>query len=111
MLRIDENECIGCGVCVSVCPAGFELVEDKARVTDEAARCVDEALSACPQGAIVRLAQGEVAAPPPRPVAAPLVPAPAVQGPVGTSRGGRPRFGRGQGRGRQRGGGRGRGRR
>ena len=109
MLWIDENECVGCGVCVSVCPAGFDMVEDKARVTDEAARCVDEALSACPQGAIVRLGQGEAALP--RPVATPLVPAPAVQGSVGTARGARPRFGRGQGRGRQRGGGRGRGRR
>lgn len=109
MLWIDDNECIGCGVCVSVCPAGFELVGEKARVTDEAARCVDEALSACPQGAIVRLGQGEAA--PPRPAATPFVPAAAVQGPGGMAGGARPRFGRGRGRGRQSGGGRGRGRR
>ena len=109
MLWINENECVGCGACVSVCPAGFDMVGEKARVTDEAARCVDEAISACPQGAIVRLAQGEV--PEPRPVTSSFVAAPAVQGPGGMAPGARPRFGRGRGRGRQRGGGRGRGRR
>jgi len=99
MLWINEDECVGCGACAVACPAGFELVGDKAKVKDETAACVDDAAARCPRGAIVRVGQGEGAPP--------LVPTPAAERPVAMS----PRFGRGRGRGRQRGGGRGRGRR
>lgn len=34
-LRLEEEKCTGCGICVSVCPHGvFEVDEGKARVAD-----------------------------------------------------------------------------
>ncbi|MFO7973864.1 MAG: ferredoxin [Candidatus Hydrogenedentota bacterium] len=52
MVYIDEQRCIGCGTCVSVCPSGFELIEGKAKVKDETADCIQDAVIACPRGAI-----------------------------------------------------------
>lgn len=35
-VTIDKATCIGCGLCVSICPQAFELGEDvKARVVEE----------------------------------------------------------------------------
>ena len=107
MLSINENECVGCGACVSACPAGFELVGVKARVKDETASCVADAISGCPRGAIVRLKQAQV--PQPQPVTSSSMRVAAVRGPGGVFGRGRLNPGRGRG-GRQRGGGRRRGR-
>jgi ferredoxin len=106
MLSINETECVGCGACVSACPAGFELVGVKARVKDETASCVADAISACPRGAIVRLTQAQV----PQPVTSSSMRVAAVRAPGGVFGRGRLSPGRGRG-GRQRGGGRRRGRR
>ncbi len=54
-VRIDEELCTGCGVCESMCPDVFEIVDDKARVKDESCSgcdCKDVAES-CPAGAII----------------------------------------------------------
>ena len=53
MVKIDKEKCIGCGSCEAICPAGFEVVGDKAKVKDVNAPCIKEAVTACPQGAIV----------------------------------------------------------
>ena len=53
MVRVDPNKCIGCGLCVSICPEVFEMRGSKARVkTQKKDKCVDEAISSCPQSAI-----------------------------------------------------------
>ncbi|MFC1651871.1 ferredoxin [Patescibacteria group bacterium] len=55
-IKIDQNLCIGCGACVSLCPDVFELKEDgKANVKDEKAceKCdCKRAKEACPVQAI-----------------------------------------------------------
>ncbi|RLG26705.1 ferredoxin [Methanosarcinales archaeon] len=53
MVRIDTNKCTGCGVCVKICPDGFEVKEKKAVLKNSDAECIDKAAAACPVGAIV----------------------------------------------------------
>nr|WP_321499235.1 ferredoxin [uncultured Dethiosulfovibrio sp.] len=50
-VSIDGERCIGCGVCVQICPDAFTLDEAKgiARVIrPEGADCVHEAKDSCP---------------------------------------------------------------
>ena len=57
-LKIDEDSCIGCGVCQSLCPDVFEVGADmKAHIkdgADESASCVDDAINSCPTGSITK---------------------------------------------------------
>jgi len=53
MVRIDKNRCIGCGICVNICPQGFNIVNRKAIIEDENASCIIEAVNGCPQSAII----------------------------------------------------------
>lgn len=55
---IDEDLCIGCGICEQTCPEAFELGEDgTAAVKDDSedcedAGCCEEAADECPVDAI-----------------------------------------------------------
>ncbi len=55
-IRIDENTCTGCGLCVSVCKDfGLEIVNDKARVNNHPVfGCIGcgHCMAICPSGAI-----------------------------------------------------------
>lgn len=54
-VRVNQDECIGCGVCAQICPEVFDLDEDagKARVLrPEGAECAQEAADSCPVGCI-----------------------------------------------------------
>jgi ferredoxin len=53
MLWIDKNKCIGCGICMNICPEGIEIINGKAKIKDENADCLRDAASACPREAIV----------------------------------------------------------
>ena len=55
-VSIDKNKCIGCGVCVAVCPDVFELGEDgksRVKVKETDKKCVKEAKESCPTQAIM----------------------------------------------------------
>lgn len=53
--KVDQDKCIGCGLCVAICPEVFQLGEDgKSHVVGECpneAKC-QEAIGSCPTVAI-----------------------------------------------------------
>lgn len=54
-VSVDKDKCIGCGVCVSLCPQIFELKEGKSHVKEEDPDdmdCAEKAESSCPVDAI-----------------------------------------------------------
>lgn len=50
---VDKEKCVGCGVCVRICPQGFEMDGGKSRIKNESAGCLKDAADACPRGAII----------------------------------------------------------
>ncbi len=54
MVKIDENQCIGCGLCVSLCDEVFQMKDNnKASVkAQKKLPCVKEAIDSCPVSAI-----------------------------------------------------------
>lgn len=52
---VDQELCIGCGTCQELCPAVFEVQDDKAEVIDpdrcDTCQC-EEAMNSCPVNAI-----------------------------------------------------------
>lgn len=57
---VDKNKCIGCGLCVSLCPEVFELGEDgKSQVKNSQGTCdFEEVVQSCPVGAIELMING-----------------------------------------------------
>lgn len=52
---VDQELCIGCGTCQELCPAVFEVQDDKAEVIgpDRCDTCqCEEAMNSCPVNAI-----------------------------------------------------------
>lgn len=52
MVKINQELCIGCGACSSVCPDGIEMIDGKAQIKKSNAKCINEAINACPVNAI-----------------------------------------------------------
>lgn len=54
-IKVDRNTCIGCGSCVAICPASFEMKDGKAKEKKaQVAKitCEKEAADSCPVNAI-----------------------------------------------------------
>jgi len=52
-VRIVEENCVGCGICESICSEGIEMVRGVAKIKNENAECLEEAAQRCPRNAIV----------------------------------------------------------
>lgn len=54
MPKVNKEKCIGCGLCVSICPDVFELDGDNKSQLKNGAdleknkKCIDEAAQSCP---------------------------------------------------------------
>jgi len=51
--KIIKENCVGCGVCESICPEGIKMVNGIAEIKDENAECLEEAAQRCPRNAII----------------------------------------------------------
>lgn len=54
MVKVDQNKCIGCGLCAGMCPDTFQMnLSGKSEVTNAQENdCAIRALEACPVEAI-----------------------------------------------------------
>ncbi len=54
MVLVDKNQCVGCGICVSVCPEAITLKTEKgfAEIIRDRMDCLWKVMKACPQNAI-----------------------------------------------------------
>ncbi len=54
MVKVDQNTCIGCGLCAGMCPETFQMdLDGKSEViNDENTPCAKNAAESCPVNAI-----------------------------------------------------------
>jgi len=54
MLKVDQNKCVGCGMCAGLCPETFVMNADGKSevVNNEVNDCVKNAAKNCPVAAI-----------------------------------------------------------
>jgi len=53
MVKVNEDQCVGCGVCANICPEGIEMVDGIAKIKNENADCLKDAASTCPKKCII----------------------------------------------------------
>ena len=57
-IKIDKQKCLGCGICIKLCPEVFELKDGKSEIKEEVdleknKDCIKEVIDSCPVTAIV----------------------------------------------------------
>ena len=56
MIKVNEDLCIGCGACESMCPKVFKIEDGKSKViSEDSAGCgceIEDVVDACPVSAI-----------------------------------------------------------
>ena len=56
-IQVNKDKCLGCGMCMNICPAVFELKEGVVQVKEKAdfaknKKCIQEAIALCPNKVI-----------------------------------------------------------
>jgi len=53
-IKVDQNLCIGCGACVSICPKVFKINENSKSsvISQDDIECGQKAIESCPTQAI-----------------------------------------------------------
>jgi ferredoxin len=53
-IKVDDNTCIGCGLCVGLCPALFKMNDEgkSEPIGNDNRECAEQAVASCPVGAI-----------------------------------------------------------
>lgn len=56
-VKVDVKKCLGCGMCINLCPAVFEFKEGKSSVKKNVSieknkQCINQVISLCPAQAI-----------------------------------------------------------
>ncbi len=57
-VKVDENKCTGCGICIDVCPVGAITVDDVAKIDSETCTGCCACINECPNNAIFRESKG-----------------------------------------------------
>lgn len=55
-VKVNLDDCIGCGVCSQICPEVFEMDEDAGKIKvvhPEGSECTQEAIDSCPVSCIL----------------------------------------------------------
>ena len=54
MVKVDKEKCLGCGICVSLCPEMFEMDKDNKSQIKPRKKCdrLNEIIDMCPTEAI-----------------------------------------------------------
>ena len=47
-VKIDQEKCLGCGICETICPEGIEMINGKAVIINNDAKCFMKASEVCP---------------------------------------------------------------
>ena len=58
-IKIDKQKCLGCEVCINLCPEVFELKDGKSKIKEKVnlkkhEDCIKEVIDSCPVAAIVK---------------------------------------------------------
>jgi ferredoxin len=55
MVKVDQDKCIGCGLCAGMCPETFQMnLTGKSEVSNaQVTECAEKAAGACPVEAII----------------------------------------------------------
>jgi len=56
-IKVNKQKCLGCGVCINLCPEVFELKDGKSKIKQKAnleknKDCIKQAIDSCPVQAI-----------------------------------------------------------
>ena len=58
-IKIDKQKCLGCGICIKLCPEVFKLKNGKSEIKEKVdleknKDCIEKSIDSCPVAAIIK---------------------------------------------------------